>query len=38
MQIEIQIGIAKQTGIYFLILSLTMFPIAYITHWMEHSV
>ena len=30
-------SIVKQTGIYFLIISLTMMPIAYITHWMEHS-
>lgn len=29
--------IAKQTGIYFVLLSLTMLPIAYFTHWMEHS-
>lgn len=31
-------GIAKQTGIYFLIVSLIMMPIAYITYWMEHSI
>lgn len=30
-------GIAKQTGIYFLIVSLIMMPIAYVTHWTEHS-
>ena len=30
-------GIAKQTGIYFLIVSLIMMPVAYITYWMEHS-
>ena len=30
-------SIAKQTGIYFAIVSLTMLPIAYFTHWMEHS-
>lgn len=30
-------GIAKQTGIYFLIVSLIMMPIAYVTYWMEHS-
>lgn len=30
-------SIVKQTGIYFLIISFTMMPIAYITHWMEHS-
>lgn len=31
-------SIAKQTGIYFLITSLVMMPIAYSTNWMEHSV
>ena len=31
-------SIAKQTGIYFLIISFTMLPIAYLTHWMEHSI
>lgn len=31
-------SIAKQTGIYFVIISLTMLPIAYFTHWMERSV
>lgn len=30
-------GIAKQTGIYFLIVSVIMMPIAYATFWMEHS-
>ncbi len=30
-------GILKQSGIYFLLVSLLMMPIAYITHWMEHS-
>lgn len=30
-------GIIKQTGIYFLIVSLIMMPIAYVTYWMEHS-
>lgn len=30
-------GIVKQTGIYFLIVSVIMMPIAYVTHWMEHS-
>lgn len=30
-------GIVKQTGIYFLIISLIMMPIAYVTYWMEHS-
>lgn len=31
-------GIAKQTGIYFLIICIVMMPIAYVTYWMEHSV
>ncbi|MDE5671692.1 MAG: DUF3021 domain-containing protein [Eubacterium sp.] len=31
-------GIVKQTGIYFLLTSLIMMPIAYLTYWMEHSV
>ena len=30
-------SIAKQTGLYFLAASLIMLPIAYFTHWMEHS-
>lgn len=30
-------GIVKQTGIYFLIVSIIMMPIAYVTFWMEHS-
>lgn len=30
-------GIVKQTGIYFLIVSLVMMPIAYFLYWMEHS-
>lgn len=30
-------GIARQTGTYFLIISVIMMPIAYITYWMEHS-
>ena len=30
--------IAAQTGICFLIYSIFMFPIAYFTYWMEHSV
>lgn len=30
-------GLVKQTGIYFLVLSLLMLPIAYATYWMEHS-
>ncbi|MEG0693772.1 MAG: DUF3021 domain-containing protein, partial [Oscillospiraceae bacterium] len=31
-------SIAKQTGIYFLVISLVMMPIAYFTNWMKHSV
>ncbi len=31
-------GIAKQTGIYFLITSIIMLPIAYFAQWMEHSI
>jgi hypothetical protein len=31
-------SIVKQTGIYFLIVSITMFPIAYFAHWMERSI
>lgn len=31
-------GLAKQTGIYFMAISVTMMPIAYFTRWMEHSV
>ena len=30
-------GLIKQTGIYFLIVSVLMMPIAYATYWMEHS-
>ncbi len=31
-------GIVKQTGIYFLIISVIMLPIAYFAYWMEHSI
>lgn len=31
-------SILKQTFVHFLILSLTMLPIAYFAHWMEHTV
>lgn len=31
-------GIVKQSGIYFIIISVIMMPIAYVTYWMEHSV
>ena len=30
-------SLVKQTGIYFLIVSLIMLPIAYFAYWMEHS-
>lgn len=30
-------SILKQTGLYFLLTSLVMLPVAYLTHWMEHS-
>ena len=30
-------GLVKQTGIYFLIVSVIMLPIAFVAHWMEHS-
>ncbi len=31
-------SIIKQTGIYFMIISVIMLPIAYFAYWMEHSV
>ncbi len=31
-------GIIKQTGIYFIITSVIMLPIAYCVYWMEHSI
>ena len=31
-------SIVKQTGIYFLLLSAFMMPVAYFNYWMEHSV
>lgn len=31
-------SIVKQTGIYFLIISVIMLPIAYFSYWMEHSI
>jgi len=31
-------SIVKQTGIYFIITSIIMLPIAYFSYWMEHSV
>jgi hypothetical protein len=30
-------SIVKQTGMYFVVTSLAMLPIAYFAHWMEHS-
>ena len=30
-------SIAKQSGVYFLVISIILLPIAYVTHWMEHS-
>ena len=30
-------GLARQTGVYFLLLALFMLPAAYLMHWMEHS-
>ena len=30
-------SLAKQSGLYFLIISLTMMPVAWFAHWMEHS-
>lgn len=31
-------SMVKQTGLYFLVLSLLMLPIAYFSYWMEHTV
>lgn len=31
-------SIVKQTGVYFIVTSVFMMPIAYFTYWMEHSV
>lgn len=31
-------SIVKQTGIYFLITASAMMPVAYFSHWMEHSI
>ncbi len=30
-------GLAKQTGVYFIISSVAMFPIAYILNWIQHN-
>ena len=31
-------SLAKQSGIYFLIISVVMLPIAYFANWMKHSI
>lgn len=31
-------NIVKQTGIYFLVISIIMLPVAYSTYWMKHSI
>lgn len=31
-------SLVKQTGIYFIVISLIMMPVAYFTYWMEHSI
>lgn len=31
-------GLVKQTGLYFLTVSVIMMPIAYVARWMEHSI
>lgn len=31
-------SLAKQSGIYFMIISVIMLPIAYITNWMQHTI
>ena len=31
-------SLAKQSGIYFMIISIIMLPIAYITNWMKHTI
>lgn len=31
-------SLAKQSGIYFMIISVIMLPIAYFTNWMKHTV
>lgn len=30
-------GVVMQTGIYFIVVSFVMMPVAYFTYWMEHS-
>ena len=31
-------SIAKQSGVYFVVIAVILLPISYVTHWMEHSV
>lgn len=31
-------SLAKQSGVYFLIISVIMLPVAYVTNWMKHTV
>lgn len=31
-------GIIKQTGVYFLVVSIIMMPVAWFSYWMEHSI
>lgn len=31
-------SLLKQSAVYFLIISLAMFPVAYFTYWMEHTI
>lgn len=31
-------SLAKQSGVYFIIVSLIMFPISYVANWMQHTV
>lgn len=33
-----KLSLIKQTGIYFLVSALAMLPIAYVSHWMDHSI
>lgn len=36
--IDNTVFVAKQSGIYFMIISVIMLPIAYFTNWMKHTV
>ena len=31
-------SLAKQSGVYFMIISVVMLPIAYVTNWMKHTI